>query len=54
MSAKCACEPAGAGEDGVICAVGADPARPAWLLLCCLRGGGGSVTPELSHSPTTG
>lgn len=41
MSAKCACEPAGAGEDGVICAVGADPARPAWLLLCCLRGGWG-------------
>lgn len=46
-------DPAETGEDGAIFAVGADPARPAWLLLCCL-GGGGSVTQELSHNPTTG
>lgn len=51
--ANCLSGPAEAGEDGAISAVGADPARPAWLLLCCL-GGGGSVAQELSRSPTTG
>lgn len=52
QSTNCLSGPAVAGDDGAISAVGADPARPAWLLLCCL-GGGGSVTQELSHNPTT-
>lgn len=50
QSADYVCEAAIAGEDGAVCAVGADPARPAWLLLCCLGGGGGSLTQELSHN----